>query len=83
MSCFVNTRAALIDFRRGKKLGIGDHIVTWSQPKLRPNGMSAEQFAALPAQVQVREVHLLIRQQGFRSKEIILRRTALDQYGLP
>lgn len=66
------------DFRRGKKLGIGDHIVTWSKPKLRPNGMSADEFAALPDQVQVREVHLLIRQQGFRPKEIILVTTLLD-----
>ena len=66
------------DFRRGKKLGIGDHIVTWFKPKRRPNGMSVDEFAALPDQVQVREVHLLIRQKGFRSKEIILVTTLLD-----
>lgn len=66
------------DFRRGKKLGIGDHIVTWLQPQRRPNGMSAEAFAALPEQVQVREVHLLIRQPGFRPKEIILVTTLVN-----
>lgn len=66
------------DFRRGKKLGIGDHIVTWSKPKRRPNGMSVDEFTALPDQVQVREVHLLIRQKGFRPKEIILVTTLLD-----
>lgn len=66
------------DFRRGKKLGIGDHIVTWHKPKSRPNGMTPEEFVALPDQVQVREVHLLIRQQGFRSKEIILVTTLVD-----
>jgi hypothetical protein len=66
------------DFRRGKKLGIGDHIVTWHKPKSRPNGMKPEEFAALPEQVQVREVHLLIRQPGFRSKEIILVTTLVD-----
>jgi hypothetical protein len=26
------------DFRRGKKLGIGDHIVTWSKPKRLSSG---------------------------------------------
>ena len=40
--------------------------------------MSAEAFAALPDQVQVREVHLLIRQPGFRPKEIILVTTLVN-----
>lgn len=66
------------DFRRGKKLGIGDHIVTWHKPKRCPNDMTAKEFAALPDNVQVREVHLLIRQQGFRPKEIILVTTLVD-----
>ncbi|EDX73794.1 Transposase, IS4 family protein [Coleofasciculus chthonoplastes PCC 7420] len=66
------------DFRRGKKLGIGDHIVTWSKPHRRPTGMSQDEFAKLPTHVQVREIHLLIQQKGFRSKEIILVTTLLD-----
>lgn len=66
------------DFRCGKKLGIGDHIVTWHKPKRCPNGMKALEFATLPDQVQVREVHLLIRQKGFRPKEIILVTTLVD-----
>ena len=40
--------------------------------------MSAEEFAALPDSVQVRELHLLIRQPGFRPKEIILVTTLVD-----
>ena len=66
------------DFRRGKKLGIGDHILTWYKPKRCPNGMKPEEFAALPDQVQVREVHLLIQHKGFRTKEIILITTLVD-----
>ena len=66
------------DFRRGKKLGIGDHIVTWSKPQRQPNGMSVEAFASLPQQVKVREVHLLIQQKGFRPKQIIIVTTLLD-----
>jgi len=34
------------DFRRGKKLGIGDHIVQW-QSSACPQSMSAADFAAL------------------------------------
>ncbi len=66
------------DFRRGKKLGIADHIVTWNKPKRRPTGMSPEEFAQLPDCVKVREVHFLIRQQGFRTQEIIVVTTLLD-----
>lgn len=36
------------DFRRGKKLGIGDHIVTWHQPKYRPNGMKQSRICCPP-----------------------------------
>ncbi len=78
MPCFVNILRRKSDFRRGKKLGIGDHIVTWSKPKRRPPGMSQEEFAELPEQVRVREVHLLIQQKGFRSKQIVVVTTLLD-----
>lgn len=50
------------DFRRGKKLGIADHIVTWNKPKRRPPSMSVEAFAQLTNCVKVREVHFLIAQ---------------------
>ncbi|HEY9821305.1 MAG TPA: IS4 family transposase [Candidatus Sericytochromatia bacterium] len=66
------------DFRRGKKLGIGDHLVSWSKPKRCPAGMNQDEFAQLPEQVRVREVHLLIQQKGFRSKEIIVVTTLVD-----
>ena len=31
---FRKHHARLTDFRRGKKLGIGDHLVVWSKPLL-------------------------------------------------
>lgn len=66
------------DFRRGKKLGIADHLVTWHKPTRRPQGMSVEEFAQIPDYLQIREVHFLIRQKGFRTKEIIVVTTLLD-----
>ncbi len=71
------------DFRRGKKLGIGDHIVTWQRPQQCPKSMSPANFEALPKTVQVREVHLLIQQPGFRPKQIILVTTLLDAKRYP
>lgn len=66
------------DFRRGKKLGIGDHIVQWQRPLLCPQSMSRRDFEALPERIEVREVHLLVQQPGFRPKEVILVTTLLD-----
>lgn len=66
------------DFRRGKKLGIGDHVVQWQRPKKCPQSMTPGEFAALPTHLEVREVHLLIQQPGFRSSEIILVTTLVD-----
>ena len=66
------------DFRRGKKLGIGDHIVQWQRPLGCPQALPQEEFAALPESLEVREVHLLIQQPGFRTKEIILVTTLID-----
>ncbi len=66
------------DFRRGKKLGIGDHLVQWQRPLRCPHSMSKTDFEALPKNLEVREVHLFIQQPGFRPKEIILVTTLLD-----
>lgn len=71
------------DFRRGKKLGIGDHIVHWQRPQKCPPTMSPADFAQLPAAIPVREVHLLIRQPGFRATEIILVTTLLEAKAYP
>lgn len=45
------------DFRRGKRLGPGDHIVQWARP-LRPAWMDRETYAAMPESLSVREVRV-------------------------
>jgi len=57
------------DFRRGKKLGIGDHIVQWQRPGRCPQSMPPEDFEHY--QHRSGEVHLLIQRPGFRPTEII------------
>ena len=71
------------DFRRGKKLGIGDHIVTWSRPAQSSSALSEQEFARLPETLKLREVHLLLYRKGFRPKEIILVTTLLDPKQYP
>jgi len=80
---FRKHHARQCDFRRGKKLGIGDHIVHWQRPERCPQSMSPVDFEALPPSIEVREVHLLIQQPGFRPKEIVLVTTLLDSKRYP
>jgi len=42
------------DFRRGRRLGSRDHIVSWPRPK-RPNWMTHEQYDVFPVELTVRE----------------------------
>jgi hypothetical protein len=71
------------DFRRGKKLGMGDHIVRWQRPAQCPKAMTQSEFEALPESLEVREVHLSIQTPGFRPKTIILVTTLLDPKRYP
>jgi hypothetical protein len=66
------------DFRRGKKLGIGDHKVTWNKPRQCPNHMTTEEFEALPSSFIVREVCLRIKHCGLRDERIIVVTTLVD-----
>jgi hypothetical protein len=42
------------DFRRGRRLGARDHIVSWSKPK-KPDWMTPEQYEVFPDELAVRE----------------------------
>ncbi len=53
---FAQHGARITDFRRGEKLGTRDHRVSWPKPKARPEWMSAEDYAALPEELILREV---------------------------
>jgi hypothetical protein len=65
------------DFRRGKRLGISDHVVCWSKPP-RPSWMTAAEYDALPEELRIRELRVRVKQPGFRVNELILVTTMLD-----
>ena len=52
--CFVNIMRASSDFRRGQKLGIGDHKVLWQRPTLRPQSMNSQDNESVTASIEVR-----------------------------
>jgi len=65
------------DFRTGTWLGKGDHLVRWSKPQ-RPEWMTAEQYAALPDELELREVRVRVQQPGFRTRRVLVVTTLLD-----
>src|SRR5512142_421283 len=66
-----------VDFRRGCRLGIADHIVVWTKPA-RPEWMSEESYAQMPDELSVRELRITVKQPGFRVNELVLVTTMMD-----
>jgi hypothetical protein len=65
------------DFRRGRRVGIEDHVVTWTKPA-RPDWMDEASYAQVPGELEVRELRVTIEQPGFRVNELVLVTTLLD-----
>ncbi len=65
------------DFRRGKRLGKGDHIVKWLKPT-KPRSIDRATYNLLPEFLMVRETLVRVEQPGFRSRTIIVVTTLLD-----
>ncbi len=59
-------------------LGRADRLVIYRKPRTRPVWINAEDYAALPAELTVRELRYHVTQQGFRSHEVMLVTTLLD-----
>ena len=64
------------DFRRGKRLGQGDHIVKWLKPT-KPRSIDRETYDLLPEFLMIRECRIRIKQPGFRIKTLIIATTLL------
>jgi len=71
------------DFRRGTRLGHGDHLVQWQRSRNRPGWMSREEFAALPRVLLMREVKVRVDKRGFRTKVFVVVTTLLDPEAFP
>jgi putative transposase len=65
------------DFRRGQRLGRGDHLVRWRKPE-RPAWLDQESYAALPAELVMREVRVEVRAPGVRTRVLTIATSLLD-----
>lgn len=64
--------------RGGKIVGNCDKLVKWYKPKKCPKGLTQEEFNSLPATLIVREIYYYIFVPGFRTKQVSLITTLLD-----
>jgi hypothetical protein len=65
------------DFRRGRRLGPGDHQVTWTRPQ-RPPWLSREQYAQIPKTLTLREVRWHVQVPGRRVETLTVITTLTD-----
>jgi hypothetical protein len=66
------------DFRRGRRLGGDDHVVTWTKPQEVPAWMSRDEYAAMPATLSLREIRLQVRDKSKRIRTVVLVTTLRD-----
>ena len=59
------------DFRRGRRLGKGDHVVAWPRPA-KPDWMDEETYQRLPKSITVRQVQVRVNQKGFRVESLVV-----------
>src|SRR6478672_6763669 len=65
------------DFRRGRRLGPGDHVVAWPKPQ-KPRAMDRRTYNALPDSLAIREVRVTVAQPGFRTRSLVVVTTLPD-----
>jgi len=65
------------DFRRGRRLGPDDHLITWDRPK-RPGWMSEELYRQIPETLTLRELRFYVKVPGRRTEAITVITTLID-----
>lgn len=65
------------DFRRGRRLSKGDHVVVWTRPE-RPEWMDMETYLRIPKTIEVREIEVHVSQPGFRIESMVVVTTLVD-----
>lgn len=68
-----------VDFRRGRRLGKYDHLVTWQKPP-RPDWMDEETYALIPQKLTLREIRYNVVEPGKRTEKLTVVTTLTDPH---
>lgn len=69
--------------QRRRHTAAPDRLVRYAKPGRRPPWLTAEEYDALPAEVQVREIRVRVRTPGRRVRTLVLVTTLLDRRRYP
>jgi hypothetical protein len=75
-------QARTADFRRGRRLGKGDHRVQWIRPP-KPKWMDPETYERMPESIELREVLVHVDRPGFRCESLVVVTTLYDAEEYP
>lgn len=70
------------DFRRGRRLGPDDHLITWTRPA-RPAWMPPETYAQMPETLTLRELQFEVHEPGRRTRVLTVVTTLTDPKAYP
>ncbi len=82
-SVFRRHASRSMNFRGGRRLGKGDHIVEWHRPRSKPAAISAKDWSLIPETMEVRHVRVIADTRGFRTRKLELVTTLLDAAAYP
>lgn len=66
-----------------RRLGRHDQIVSWRKPLELPARLSPEEWAQIPEWIELRELRYRVARKGYRSREVTLVTTLLDEDAYP
>jgi Transposase DDE domain len=71
------------DVREVKSLGKGDRLVEWQRSKACPNWIASHVWKSMPCTMILREITSSISRVGYRTKQVVLVTTLLDNEQFP
>lgn len=71
------------DFRRGRRPGREDRLITWKKPEQRPAWMSRTEYEAMPAELTVRLLRVRVQDKTKRVRKLELVTTLEDAREYP
>jgi hypothetical protein len=71
-------QARAADFRRGRRLGREDHIVTWPRRLEVPAWMTRAEYDTMPRELKIRELRIRVRDRTKRVREMVIATTLSD-----
>jgi len=78
--CFRKHQMRATDFRRGKRIGKNDHLVTWHRPA-RPSWMSKEVYQSMAETITLREIKFTVGKPGRKQQPFVIVTTLFNDEG--